>query len=151
MALLTSLVCPAYYFPVSSRANRKIDTAFAAIIWYSLEPAIGIICACLPCLGPIFRKLPGSPFATQKSNAGSRYPSQGPSGQISHMRSKASRRLSLDTASVAKLTQIESSYQTSVYASASGSMDDIGHPPGMHELNVIHVRNSTHVTSPISP
>jgi hypothetical protein len=38
--------------------------AFAVLIWFSLEPPIGIVCACLPCLGPIFRRLPGSPFAS---------------------------------------------------------------------------------------
>lgn len=39
------------------------------IIWFSVEPAIGIFSACLPCMGPLLRKLPGSPFMTSMNNS----------------------------------------------------------------------------------
>lgn len=130
--------------------SRKGDS-FTAIIWYSLEPAIGIICACLPCMGPLLRGLPGSPFGSQnRSFTASR------SDVLRALPKSGPRSLwDLDAGSVERLTQAEGSCKASVYASATPSHDDFRgrrSPSGGLELDVVHVRNtSTHVTSPISP
>ena len=132
-------------------ADGREGDSFTAIIWYSLEPAIGIICACLPCMGPLLRGLPGSPFGSQnRSFAASR-------SDVSRPLPKSGPRSpwDLDAGSVERLTQAESSCKASVYASASPSQDDIRgrrSPSEGLELDVVHVHNSsTHVTSPISP
>ncbi|EME46733.1 hypothetical protein DOTSEDRAFT_169535 [Dothistroma septosporum NZE10] len=133
--------------------NNGIDftfKAFDAIVWYSLEPTVGILCACLPCLGPLLRKLPGSPFASHWSNSASRPPSKNLSCQFIQ---RGHRHLDLDTASVTKLTT-QYSIETAICAPTSDVMDDFIYHldmQGSHEMNAIRVRSAIYTHSPTSP
>ena len=33
-----------------------LDDTYGIFIWTGIEPCLGVICACLPCLGPLFRE-----------------------------------------------------------------------------------------------
>jgi hypothetical protein len=49
-------------------------SAFSAVVWYSIEPAVGITCACLPCFGPLFRnELDNPPEASNRRHRSAFY------------------------------------------------------------------------------
>ncbi|CZT17528.1 uncharacterized protein RCC_03362 [Ramularia collo-cygni] len=113
-----------------------------ALMWYSAEPCVGIICACLPCIGPIFRKNPFSSSVTC-----TRASSSVDDNSLQHIRTSEA-----DDASM--LRRLGATCEVSIYTAArenmSGRFDK-------ETLNVsarrrgdgegrIHIRNSTHIS-----
>jgi hypothetical protein len=126
--------------------------AYAVIIWFSIEPPIGIACACIPCMGPLFRHLPGSPFASTANGSVS-----GPDGLHSGSYKKgdlsaptsfgdrSERRPSdFDTESLTNLRPGTASFRNSTFTSRPGTSDEIrpgtATTPPVYELDRVYPR-----------
>lgn len=54
---LVSLTTPSTYFPHTDPSlSLAKDYATHPLLYFTLEPTLSILCACIPCLGPLFRR-----------------------------------------------------------------------------------------------